>query len=222
MFFSSIGFRICTSLQNTIETENQRNRPHSPPARSIRHIPDQEDHTLTSIPPLLPELSPSRNVYRFNKPLPFRPPNQDFQNQRTTMMQHQNFRRAEKPCYNCQSIEHLRRSCSYQRPNHYGAPANLYHIPGNSNAYLSMKLHGRNILCLLDTGSQVCLSPSRYIRKIRLEPARQKVLAANNSIIEILGQTQFKCQIGGQEYLIDVLISDQVGDFILDINFLEQ
>ena len=80
--------------------------------------------------------------------------------------------RPARKCYECRSPDHLVRACPCRQP----APtetttepnltetANLRYISGGSNAYLPLMIHGKSVMAVVDTGSDLSLVPTSMVR----------------------------------------------------------
>jgi len=68
----------------------------------------------------------------------------------------------------------------------------------------------RAVMCLLDTGSDKCILPGKYARRLRLRPAEKTVFAANGSEIAILGVATLKFILNGQELSGDFLVTESI------------
>lgn len=100
------------------------------------------------------------------------------------------------------------------------APGNLFYIPGNTNAYLQMRIHGKKLLALIDSGSDVSLLPARLVQKRFLIPTQQRLQAANGSVIDLIGSTHLQCQIGDNQYRINFLVSHQIDEPLIGLSWL--
>ena len=75
-------------------------------------------------------------------------------------------------------------------------------------------------ICLLDTGCDYSLIPRRLVPTARLPPVNLDIYAANESPIHILGQMTVRFQICGIPILADLLVSDDVYEFLLGYDWL--
>ena len=88
--------------------------------------------------------------------------------------------------------------------------------------YISAKLkdNGRRVHVLCDTGCQGNLVGKHLIADVKLEPATTRMMAANNSPINVLGVAEIVLIIGGVEFPIKVSVSDQIDEFIVGTQWL--
>lgn len=61
--------------------------------------------------------------------------------------------------------------------------------------YFRAKINGQYRLCLLDTGSEVTLLPADLTEGLILRPTHRTLLAANGSIIRLLGEVEIGIEI---------------------------
>jgi hypothetical protein len=87
-------------------------------------------------------------------------------------------------------------------------------------AFLRLKILGRRTDCLLDTGSEVMLMPAKIVGTMPVEPSSQKLLAANGTTINVIGQLSLEAEGGRHKFTITGYVSDQVVEVILGIDFL--
>jgi len=63
---------------------------------------------------------------------------------------------------------------------------------GEANVYIKMKLFGKEILCLLDSGCDTAIVPKKLIdrfRRLEIKLSAQSVLAANDTPIRSSGES---------------------------------
>jgi len=61
---------------------------------------------------------------------------------------------------------------------------------------LSLKIGGKSVMCLLDTGAEATLIPSSLTRGMQLRPSEQTFRAANGTVIVKLGEVSFEAEAG--------------------------
>ena len=64
---------------------------------------------------------------------------------------------------------------------------------GISNVYVKLKLAGKEVSCLVDSGCDITLIPKDLIksfRSIEVKPTTQQIWAANNTPISIEGEVE--------------------------------
>jgi len=74
--------------------------------------------------------------------------------------------------------------------------------------------------CLLDTGCDHSIIPRKLVPTATLEPAPVDVTAANGSVINILGHMTIKFAIKGVDLKAELLVADDVDEFILGFDWL--
>ena len=88
--------------------------------------------------------------------------------------------------------------------------------------YLRMTILGKRVTCLLDTGSEVSLLPTRVVGKTNITPSTYVLKAANGTPIKIRGKAGVERRIGAATYHINGFVSDQVAETILGMDFLRE
>jgi len=66
------------------------------------------------------------------------------------------------------------------------------------------------------------LCPARLVNTLLLDPTTQKVYAANGTPIEVIGQTKLTFSFGSYTTSASVLVSADVEELMLGIDWLEQ
>ena len=91
-----------------------------------------------------------------------------------------------------------------------------------SRAYLRMRINGHWVSCLVDSGCELTLLPARLVNPNQIEETRTKVRAANGTAIPVLGTTCVRGKIGSDKVNIRGLVSDQVAEPMLSIEWLKE
>ena len=144
-------------------------------------------------------------------------------------------------CYRCNGMGHYARDCSAapmgsgsaQQQTTLGSvqqekPSNSSQVRGTvsgrsvNETYLRMTIGGKQVDCLLDTGSDVCLLPTRVVGRVAISPTSQTLLAANGTDIRVRGEINVEAMIGEYIYDVRAFVCDQVSDAILGMDFLRQ
>ena len=161
------------------------------------------------------------------------PQQTDARPQTNTGRRSEDHRSSNRPCYSCGEVGHFARDCQTEAPrvntNPPGAMGTNFsrqvHDPDNRRldraAYLSLRIRRRNVKCLLDTGSEVCLFPARYAGASSSEPSGQHLAAANGTEIKIIGKVMIEAVLSGQKLIIEGYASPHVDEIILGLGFLK-
>jgi hypothetical protein len=72
----------------------------------------------------------------------------------------------------------------------------------NTPTYLMARIGDREIMCLLDSGSEVCLFPSNVVRYFDLQPVSQSLYAANGTTISISAYVRVPLCVGPRLLLL--------------------
>src|SRR6218665_947878 len=95
-------------------------------------------------------------------------------------------------------------------------------IKSFSSARVKVKIRGRNVITLLDTGSGTNLLERKYVHSRDLRPSQQSVRAANGTKIRIVGEATVSMQIGAKTYRVPVLVTDQMSGLTLGLPWLRR
>jgi len=138
-------------------------------------------------------------------------------------------------CFYCQEFGHFQRNCPYKPPannntgqaQQYDSAPNRHNVraasTGTSNmdkVYLNVKIRGRSQACLLDSGCEVTVIPSRLVDKHRIRRSSKNLLAANGTKIPVLGYSTLKAYIGDTPLEITGLVCEHVATIMLGVDFL--
>ena len=84
-----------------------------------------------------------------------------------------------------------------------------------------MQVGTQSVPCLIDTGCELSLVPLKLVSGSTLEPTSQKVYAANESEISILGKTRLHFKLHAQvPTYADVLVTEDIEEPMLGIDWL--
>ena len=139
-------------------------------------------------------------------------------------------------CWSCGLPGHLKRNCPGLNPNIPGQYPS--HLPQNqmssrgsnnvhdqANVYVEMRLLGKSVPCLVDSGCELTLVPKDLIKgfkNIYVRPSTQHIWAANNTPISIEGEVQLPFLLQGRCLWTTALVSEDVEEVMLGIDWLEQ
>lgn len=136
--------------------------------------------------------------------------------------------REEKPingvCFQCGKSGHLKRNCPQKQRSvtKVTPPQSSRHIVGSRSAYLPATIFGEKRWCLLDTGSEISVVPSRYVPIGELKPSAQVLNAANGTTIDVLGEVDVNLDLGPKKVSVSCLVSEHVDEILLGLTFLEE
>ena len=152
----------------------------------------------------------------------------------------------QRRCYNCDAYGHFNRHCKKPRrrdenlmsPRNDGfrSRKNLARkcgsVPGTTSdknsqskrrreAYLEVQLGTKKILALLDSGCEQSVIGRNLIRKIPLEPTREKLSTADGTDVPLLGETTVEFLVSGFQTKCRVVVSEVIDELILGIEWLQ-
>ena len=80
------------------------------------------------------------------------------------------------------------------------------------DVYLALRLNGKVVYGLLDTGCNMSVVIRRVISDLQLEQTTQKLYAANGTEISLLGEVELTLSKSGQEVTAAVVVFKEVDD----------
>ena len=86
--------------------------------------------------------------------------------------------------------------------------------------YIEIDIAGFKQACLLDTGCDYSLIPSRLVPQARLTPVNIDIYAANGSPVHILGRMTVRFHVSGIPIIADLLVSEDIHEFLLGYDWL--
>ena len=86
--------------------------------------------------------------------------------------------------------------------------------------YLALRVNGKVIYGLRDTGCDTSVVSRRVIPDLQLQQTTQKLYAANGTEIALLGKVELTPSMSGHEVTAAVVFSEEVDDLILGIDWL--
>ena len=93
----------------------------------------------------------------------------------------------------------------------------MRYVEGSTNAYVSVRINGKDLSALVDTGSELSLAPASIVRNKDLRRSNQILRAANGTEIRILGETTLRCEVAGMSFEVPCLVTEQLTELILRV-----
>lgn len=90
----------------------------------------------------------------------------------------------------------------------------------DDETYLEASIDGRRTFCLLDSGCQFSTLLARFVAPSELQPADIQLFAVNGSELPVVGRINVALNIQGMEIPTVFLVSDEVDEVLLGIDFL--
>ena len=134
-------------------------------------------------------------------------------------------------CWKCGLAGHLQRNCAHPRPQPHSTDAQSKGgavMCGNKSVYkhpmyLHMRLDGKTVACLVDTGCDVTLVPLSLISAVRhlvITPCTEYLEAANGTQIAITGQVIIPFNLNGWRIRTRASVSPDIDETMLDADFM--
>ena len=135
-------------------------------------------------------------------------------------------------CYGCNETGHIRANFPKEgrgpRPSRSGQQGHLGQGSASANgtrlfdsggrkAYLQMKICNQACSGLLDTDCEQTVLPARLVDKEFIKPTTQRLLAANGSVIPVLGTVSVMAQVENAQFPIEGLVSEHVFEPMIGI-----
>jgi len=81
-------------------------------------------------------------------------------------------------------------------------------------------IDGVEQMCVIDTGCTLTLYPRQVIHTGEIRPTRQRMTAANDTNVELLGETEVWCDFGDLHLKVRGLVSEQIREVVFGIDFM--
>jgi len=86
--------------------------------------------------------------------------------------------------------------------------------------YIKAKVNGIEYYCLLDTGCDVSVFPRDTVAESEIKTTNQRMVAANGTSLELVGETEVWCNFGEVSVKVKGLVSERVQEIMLGGDFL--
>ena len=128
--------------------------------------------------------------------------NRNFTNSRTRCRQKGHRIKQCRNCFHCGSSQHIKRYCPNRKPKQTTESANVIKVCSTSTTKcftIQILVQGQMKVGLVDSGSSVSLISVELLKAIgdikRIDPYNNRVLAANNTSVKILGKVELLVQM---------------------------
>ena len=91
-----------------------------------------------------------------------------------------------------------------------------------SESCLDIDGNGSTGHCLVDTGCDKSVIPLPFIPRAKLRQTSLRLFAANGTEIKVLGAVRFNFRVKGMPLHADLVVSDEIDEFILGFDWLKQ
>ena len=144
-------------------------------------------------------------------------------------------KKSDSACHRCGQEGHWARSCPQA---HAGSDVHSQVRPGRNSTgaarvqtladskkgaavYMPVRLFGRGMLALLDSGCDTSVVGRRNLpAEMEIQSTRRTLFAANGSQIPLLGEVTLVFQVQGLQHTADVVVTDVIDELILGIDWL--
>jgi len=93
---------------------------------------------------------------------------------------------------------------------------------GTGKVYVQGKVEGHDVNCLLDSGSEITIFPKWLIPDYLIMPTNQGLHNVNGSNINLVGETQIRCEFANLTLITHGVVSNQVNEVMFGHDFLSQ
>jgi len=132
-------------------------------------------------------------------------------------------------CWGCGLPGHIKRNCPSNGPGVLGpSPSYLANrgsknCQDNSNVYVMMKVLGKEVPCIVDSGCDVTIVPKELTDRcnsLEVRASTRQIWAAKNTPIHIFGETELPLELDGRCLWTPALVSEDVDEVMLGFDWL--
>jgi Reverse transcriptase (RNA-dependent DNA polymerase) len=139
-----------------------------------------------------------------------------------------NSRRRPRQCFTCGLTTHLAADCHNKvvSSSNDTSTSSVPHVKTIKDGklldvnYLTITINGQSEPCLIDTGCQVSLVPTRMVPNGTLQPAPTQLEAANGTPISVIGKLSTGILLNGFCTHADLLVSPDIDEAMIGMDFL--
>ena len=142
--------------------------------------------------------------------------------------------RKKMNCYTCGKEGHISSRCKEPRNDgeftELARSSSILCSDGSQSAvrkigralYMRIRIEDNAYDCLISTGSEVNLMPSKHVEGMRLQPSSRLLQAANGTTIGVLGETEIQVEISRRRIPMRFIVSDQVDEILIGVEWLQE
>jgi hypothetical protein len=133
---------------------------------------------------------------------------------------------ASDTCHKCGRRSHWARECPTSRPSTTRSQTTTNNRPTSNvittkdPVYASFFYQGRTYRALIDSGCEMSVMGARQLPGLQYQQCRQKLCAANSTVIPILGKAELPYEVAGHSMKYEVLVSDHIDEIIFGADWL--
>src|SRR5678815_3754048 len=85
-----------------------------------------------------------------------------------------------------------------------------------------VRIHGRNVLALVDSGSDMSIIPASLINLKSLTESQRALKAVNGSSVRVLGEVNVAFETSGVWFVVYCLVAEHLSEMILGLEWLQK